>query len=164
MKKLRKQVIEARLPELPKSVLPGGWDAFGRPWALMDCPTEKMPQVPSVHENSRLTVAVLVCFPPEPFYFVNTLHMDGVIRVSNKVGHRMHGGLSGELNADKTLKEAHKTYGRLKLPGYRDSLPPGMSEGTTVECISRRTMGKTTKPSGPRWRCKTWSDHECTHR
>ncbi len=123
LKKLRKQAIEARLPELLKGILPGGWDAFGQPWALMDCPARKEPRVPSVHESSRVTVAVLVSFPPEPFYFVGTIHMDGVIRVSNKVGHITHKGLPGELNADQTLKEAHKTYGRLKLPGYRDSIP-----------------------------------------
>ncbi len=29
LKKLRKQAIEAQLPELPTGVLPGGWDAFG---------------------------------------------------------------------------------------------------------------------------------------
>ncbi len=83
LKKLRKQAIEARLPELPKGVLPGGWDAFERPWALMDCPAGKVPRVPIVHESSRVMVAVLVSFPPEPFYFVDTIHMDGVIRVSN---------------------------------------------------------------------------------
>ncbi len=43
LKKLRKQADEARLPELPKGLLPGGWDAFRRPWALMDCPAEKVP-------------------------------------------------------------------------------------------------------------------------
>ncbi len=41
----------------------------------------------------------------------------------NKVGHVMHRGLQGELNADQTLKEAHKTYSRLKLLGYEDSIP-----------------------------------------
>ncbi len=123
LKKLRKQAIEARLPELPRGVLPGGWDAFGRPWALMDCPVAKVPRISSVHENSRVTVAVLVSFPHEAFYFVNLVHMDGVVRVSNKVGHMTHKGLPGELNVDKTLKEAHKTYGRLKLLGYRDSVP-----------------------------------------
>ena len=123
LKVLRKQAIEARLPELPWGVLPGGWDTFGQPWALMDCPVAKVARIASVHENSRVTVAVLVSFPPKPFYFVNQAHMDGVIRVSNKVGHTTHKGLQGELNADNTLKEAHKTYGRLKLPGYRDSVP-----------------------------------------
>ncbi len=123
MKKLRKQAIEAQLPELLKGVLPGGWDAFGRPWALIDCPAEKVPRIPSAHEKSRVTVAALVSFPPEPFYLVNLVHLDGVIRVSNKVGHATHRGLQGELNVDQTLKETHKTYSRLKPPGYRDSVP-----------------------------------------
>ncbi len=123
LKELRKQAIEAQLPKLPKGVLPGGWDAFGRPWALMDCPAEKVPRIPSVHEKSRVTIAALVSFPPKPFYFVNPVHMDGVIRVYNKVSHMTLKDLQGELNADQTLKEAHRTYGRLKLPGYRDSVP-----------------------------------------
>ncbi len=38
LKKLRKQAVEVQLPELPTVVLPGGWDALGRPWALIDCP------------------------------------------------------------------------------------------------------------------------------
>ncbi len=70
-----------QLPELPKGLLPLGWDAFGRPWALMDCPAEKVPRIPSVHGNSRVTVALLVSFLLEPFYFVDLTHMDGVIRV-----------------------------------------------------------------------------------
>ncbi len=123
LKTLRKQAIEAQLPELPKGVLPGGWDAFGRPWALIDCPAEKVPRIPSAHGKLRVTVAALVSFPPEPFYLVNLVHLDGVIRVSNKVSHVTHRGLQGELNVDQTLKEAHKTYSRLKLPGYRDSVP-----------------------------------------
>ena len=35
----------------------------------------------------------------------------------------MHRGLQGELNDDQTLKEACRTYGRLKPPGYVDSVP-----------------------------------------
>ena len=123
LKKLRKQAIEAQLPELLTGVLPGGWDAFGRPWALTDCPAEKVPRIPSAHGKSRVTVVALVSFPPEPFYFVNLVHLDGVIHVSNKVGHSTHRGLQGELNEDQMLKEAHRTYGRLKLLGYGDSIP-----------------------------------------
>ncbi len=68
-------------------------------------------------------MAVLVSFTPESFYFVHLAHMDGVIHVWNKLGHKTKGGLSGELNVDKTLKAAYKTYGRLKLSGYRDGVP-----------------------------------------
>ncbi len=35
LKKLRLAVKESELPLLPQGVLPGGWDALGRPWALM---------------------------------------------------------------------------------------------------------------------------------
>ena len=32
-------------------------------------------------------MAALVSFPPEPFFFVNLVHLDGAILVKNKVGH-----------------------------------------------------------------------------
>ncbi len=76
LKKLRKQVDEAELSELPRGLLPGGWDALGRPWAPMDCPAERVPQIPSIRGCSRITIAVLVSFPPEPFYFANLSHLD----------------------------------------------------------------------------------------
>ena len=123
LKKLRKQAVVAQLPELPTGVLPGGWDALGRPWALIDCPAEKVPRIPSAHGTSRVTVAALVSFPLEPFFFVNLVHLDRVVRVKNKVGHATYRGLQGELNEDQTLKDAYRTYGRLKLPGYGDSVP-----------------------------------------
>ncbi len=65
----------------------------------------------------------MVSFPPEPFYFVDLAHMDGVLRAWNKVGHKTLKGLSGVLKADKTFKAASKTYGQLKLAGYRHSVP-----------------------------------------
>lgn len=45
LQKLRKAVEEFELPLLPQGVLPGGWDALGLPWALMDCPTTQVPQI-----------------------------------------------------------------------------------------------------------------------
>ena len=123
LKKLRKQAIEAQLPKLPTGVLPGGWDALGRPWALIDCPAEKVPRIPSAHGASRVMIATLVSFPPEPFFFVNSAHLDGVIRVQNKVGHATYRGLQREMNEDQTLKDASRTYGRVNLPGYGDSVP-----------------------------------------
>ena len=80
LKRMRKQFDEKQLPQLPPGVLPGGWDALGRPWALIDCPAEKVPRIPSVHGTSRVTVAALVSFPPEPFFFVDLVHLDGVVR------------------------------------------------------------------------------------
>ncbi len=123
LKKLRKQAVEAQLPELPTGVLPGGWDALGRPWALIDCPAKKVPQIPSAHGTSRVTVATLVSFPPKPFFFVNSAHLDGVIWVKNKIGHSTYRGLQGELNEDQMLKDASRTYDRWKLPEYGDSVP-----------------------------------------
>ncbi len=123
LKKLRKQASWAQLPELPLDVLPGGWDALGRPWALLDCPAEKVPQIPSAHGKSRVTVAALVSLPPEPFYFVSLVHLDGAVRANNKVSHIAQRGLQGELNMDRTLKEAVRTYSRVKLPSYGDSVP-----------------------------------------
>ena len=41
LKKLRLAIEEATLPLLPQGVLPGSWDALGRPCALMDCPRIK---------------------------------------------------------------------------------------------------------------------------
>ncbi len=52
LKQLRLSVEESKLPLLPQGVLPGGWDALGRPWALMDCPAEQIPQIPSTHGHA----------------------------------------------------------------------------------------------------------------
>ncbi len=54
---------------------------MGRPWALMDCPAEQVPQIPSAYDQPRVMVAVLVSFPPEPLYFLDKRHMDCAIRV-----------------------------------------------------------------------------------
>ncbi len=38
----RQTGVEAhRLPKLPRGVVPKGWDGWGRPWALIDCPAAK---------------------------------------------------------------------------------------------------------------------------
>ena len=123
LKKLRKQAVWTQLPKLPPGVLPGGWDAFGRPWALLDCPAEKVPQLPSADGKSRVIVAALVSFPPEPFFFASPAHLDGAVRVNNKAGHTAQRGLQGELQGDRTFKDAARTYSRVKPPGYEDSVP-----------------------------------------
>ncbi len=92
----------------------------------------------------------LVSFPPKPFFFINLAHLDGVIRVKNKVGHATYRGLQGELNEDQTLKDASRTYDRSKLPGYRDSVP-------FQECLKEprwsayqeRRWGKRLNPPAP---------------
>ncbi len=122
LKQLRLDVEESKLPLLPQGMLPGGWDALGRPWALMDCPAEQVPQIPSAHGQPRVTVAVLVSFPPEPLYFPDKEHMDCAIRVWKKAKQRRPVGLDEETRSDGSLKSAGTTYGRLTLPGYQDSV------------------------------------------
>ncbi len=81
LKQLMMDVEASQLPLLPQGMLPGGWDALGRPWALMDCPAEQVPQIPSAHDQLRVTVAMLMSFPPEPLYFPSREHMDCALRV-----------------------------------------------------------------------------------
>ncbi len=45
LKQLMMDVEASKLPLLPHGMLPGGWDALGRPWALMDCPAEQVPRI-----------------------------------------------------------------------------------------------------------------------
>ncbi len=123
LKKLRLAVEESELPLLPQGVLPGGWDALRRPWALMDCPAAQVPQIPSAHSHSRLTVAIMVSFPPEPLYFPNLAHMDLAVQVWNKASQKKPLGMSDELHADGRMKGAKRTYERLLLPGYHHSVP-----------------------------------------
>ncbi len=66
----RQAEVEAhQLPKLPRGVVPNEWDGWGRPWALIDCLADKVPQTASNSGCERVTVAALVAFPPEPFYF-----------------------------------------------------------------------------------------------
>ncbi len=123
LKQLRLDVEESQLPLLPQGMLPGGWDALECPWALMDCPAEQVPQIPSAHGQPRVTVAVLVTFPPEPLYFPDKEHMDCAIQVGKKAKQRRPVRLDEETRKDRSLKSAGTTYGRLTLPGYRDSVP-----------------------------------------
>ncbi len=122
LKQLRLDVEESKLPLLPQGILPGGWDALGRPWAMMDCPTDQVPQIPSVHGHPRVTVAVLVSFPPESLYFPDQDHMDCALWVWKKAKQRRPVGMSEETQKDGSLKSAGTTYGRLTLPGYRHSM------------------------------------------
>ncbi len=88
LKRLRLTVKESKLPLLPQGVLPGGWDTLGCPWALMDCPADQVPQIPSAHDHFRVTVAVLLSFPPDLLYFPDMAHMDCAIRVWKKASQR----------------------------------------------------------------------------
>ncbi len=141
---------ESKLLLLPQGILPGGWDALGRPWALMDCPAEQVPQIPSAHGQPRVTVAVLVSFPPEPLYFPDKEHMDCAIRVWKKAKQRRPVGLDEETHKDGRLKSAGTTYGRLNLPGYRDSVPvqEALKEARWVD-FSEGRWGTRTNPRAP---------------
>ncbi len=66
--------------------MPKGWDGWGRPWALIDCPASKVPQVTSNQGSDRVTVAALVNFPPEPFYAPNITALDYALRCRSKAG------------------------------------------------------------------------------
>ena len=66
----------------------------------MDCPADQVPQTPSAHYHSRITVAVLVSFPPEPLYFPDLDHMACAIKVWNKASQRKPLGINDELQAD----------------------------------------------------------------
>ena len=150
LKQLRLDVEESKLPLLPQGMLPGGWDALGRPWALMDCPAEQVPQIPSAHGQPRVTVAVLVSFPPEPLYFPDKEHMDCAIRVWKKAKQRRPVGLDEETRKDRSLKSAGTTYGRLTLPGYRDSVPVQEAlKETRWADFNKRRWGTRKNPRAP---------------
>ncbi len=81
----RQTDVEAyRLPKLPRGVVPKGWDGWGRPWALIDCPADKVPQVTSNQGCGRVTVAALVDFSPEPFYVPSATALDYAMRYRSK--------------------------------------------------------------------------------
>ncbi len=89
----------------------------------MDCPADQVPQIPSAHDHSRVTVAVLVSFLPEPLYFPDLAHMDHAIRLWKKASQKRPIGMSEETHKDGQLKSVGATYGRLSLPGYHHSVP-----------------------------------------
>ncbi len=89
----------------------------------MDCPTDQVPQIPSVHDCPRVTVAVLVSFPPEPLYFPNMAHMECAVRVWKKASQKSPIGMKEETHKDGRLKSAGVNYGWLSLPGYHPSVP-----------------------------------------
>ncbi len=123
LKRLHHSVKESRLPLLPLGVIPKGWDAWGRPWALMDCPADKVPGIASVHNHHRVTVAVLVCFPPEPFFYPDVEHMERALQYRTKAGKKKVGPSCLELTEGGQIKDPRRTYERLTPPGYSHSVP-----------------------------------------
>ncbi len=116
LKKLKISVEANRPPKLPGGVLPHGWDAWGRP-------AEKVPQVVSAQGCERVTVAVLIDFPPEPLYFPAVTHLDFALRCWIKAGRKVTILTGLELREDGHLKDARSTHRKLKLVTYNNSVP-----------------------------------------
>ena len=112
-----------RLPKLPRGVVPGGWDGWGCPWALIDCPADKVPQITSNQGSNRVTVAALVDFPPEPFYGPNATALDYAMRYRSKAGKKGTLACGLELDWDGQWEDPAGAYKRLKLPTYHHSMP-----------------------------------------
>ncbi len=150
LKQLMMGVEESKLPLLPQGMLPGGWDALGRPWALMDCHAGQVPRIPSAHDQPRVTVAMLVNFHLEPLYFPSREHMDCALRVWKKAKQRRPAGLEEETHRDGSLKSAGITYRQLTLPGYRDSVPVQEAlKETRWTDFSRGRWGTRENPRAP---------------
>ncbi len=116
--------VEAhRLPKLPRGVEPQGRDGWGRPWALIDCPTDKVPQVTSNQGCGGVTVAALVDFPPEPFYIPSATSLDYAMRYRSKASKKGTLTCGLTLEQDRQWKDPAGTYTRLKLPTYHHRVP-----------------------------------------
>ncbi len=89
----------------------------------MDCPAETVPQVVSAQGCKRMTIAVLVNFPPEPLYFPDMAHLDLTLCYRTKARGKKTTLTRLELGEDGHLKDAHGTYRKLKLNTYDDSVP-----------------------------------------
>ncbi len=120
----RQTDVEAhRLPKLPRGVVPKGCVGWGRPWGLIDCPADKVPQVTSNQGSGRVTVAALVDFLPEPFYVQSATALDYAMRYRSKASKK------GTLACGLTLEQNGQwgdpagTYKKLKLPTYHYSVP-----------------------------------------
>ena len=112
-----------RLPKLPRGVVPRGWDGWGRPWALIDCPADKVPQITSNQGSDRVTVAALVDFPPGPFYIPNVTALDYALRYDSKAGKKGTLACGLTLDQDGQWEDPAGTYKRLRLPTYHHSVP-----------------------------------------
>ena len=120
----RQTAVEGhKLPKLPRSVVPRRWDGWGRPWAFIDCPADKVPQVTSQHGCDRVKVAALVDFPPEPFYVPSATVLDYAMRYRSKAGKKGTLTCGLTLEQDGLWKDPAGAYKRLKLPTYHHSVP-----------------------------------------
>ncbi len=112
-----------KLPKLPRGVVPQGWDGWGRPWALIDCPASKVPQVTSNQGSDSVTVAALVNFPPEPFYVPNVTALDYALRYRSKAGKKGTLTCGLTLDQDGQWDDSAAAYKRLRLQTYHHSVP-----------------------------------------
>ena len=120
----RQTDVEAhRLPTLPRGVVPRGWNGRGRPWALIDCPADKVPHVASNQGCERVTVGALVDFPPEPFYVPSVTSLDYALHYQSKASKKGTLTCGLTLEQDEQWKDPTGTYKRLKLPTYHHSVP-----------------------------------------
>ncbi len=123
LRHLQAAVEVHKLPKLPRGVVPRGWDGWGCPWALIDCPADKVPRIPSNQGSDRVTVAALVNFPPEPFYVPNVTALDYALRYRSKAGKKgtLDNGLT--LERDGQWDDPAGAYRRLRLTTYHHSVP-----------------------------------------
>ena len=70
-----------------------------------------------------MTVATLVEFPPEPFYFPNASALDYALRYRSKAGKKGTLTCGLVLEKDGQWKDPAGTYKKLKLPTYHHSVP-----------------------------------------
>ncbi len=89
----------------------------------MDCPADKVPQVASNSGCGRVTVAALVAFPPELFYFPSATSLDSGMRYRSKASKKGTLTCGLTLEEDRQWKDPAGTYKRLKLPTYQHSVP-----------------------------------------
>ncbi len=70
-----------------------------------------------------MTVAALVEFPPEPFYFPNATSLDYALCYRSKAGKKGTLTCGLVLEKDGQWKDPAGTYKKLKLPTYHHSVP-----------------------------------------
>ncbi len=123
LRHLQAAVESHKLPKLPRGVVPRGWDGWGRPWALIDCPADKVPQISSNQGGDRVTLAALVNFPPEPFYVPNVTALDYALRYRRKAGKKGTPDTGLTLKQDGQWDDPAGAYKRLRLTTYHHSVP-----------------------------------------
>ncbi len=143
----RQTTVEGyRLPKLPRGVVPRGWDGWGCPWALIDCPADKVPQITSNQGSDRVTVATLV--DPEPFYLPNATALDYAMRYCSKASKKGTLACGLALNQDGQWEDPAGGYKRLRLPTYHHSVP--VQELMYSHLWPGRTLEQPAQPSSSR--------------